>query len=202
MTFKTILPVLLLTLAGCTTTPSIADKSKTVDEYLTNTSITSEDGGRIYDQYAMKAVLIGEIIENTEWPEGKKDTVKLCVIGDDDFRGKLNKVAKILKEEKGYNLDVKRGIRESDVKYCDVLFAGFMYVDRELRGYLNRASGHPVLTIGDDKYFEYHGGMITFNRPDSGQPERLKVNINMEAVEKAGLSLNSDLVEIADNVKY
>ncbi len=168
---------------------------------MLRTSITTENGERVYDQYAMKAALIAEIIENTVWPGDAKNNIRFCVIGDDDFKGRLENTANIIKKNTNKSWEIKRGIRQADVQYCDVLFAGYFYTDRELRGYLNRASGHPILTIGDDKHFAYHGGMIAFNRPDSGKPAKLTIDINVKKIKEAGLQLKEEVVELAENTK-
>lgn len=201
MSWKIIITLLSLYLTGCAATTPVINHSKTIDEYLNNTATKNNAGEIIYDQYVMKAALIAEIIENTVWPDNTKNNITFCIIGDDDFKGRLENTANIIKQNTNTSWKIKRGIRESDVQYCDVLFAGYFYTDRELRGYLNRASGHPILTIGDDKYFAYHGGMIAFNRPDSGQPSKLTIDINVKKIQEAGLHLKEEVIELAKHSK-
>ncbi len=118
-----------------------------------------------------------------------------CVIGDNNFHERLERVADLIKKE-GREWNIKRGIQPSDVKYCDVLYAGFIYSDHELQQYLNVASQHPVLTIGEDKNFGVYGGIITLKTtPDN----HIAIHLNLEAAKKAGFKFDKELLEAASD---
>lgn len=197
MSKKIILTALMLNLAGCTSTVAPLEQSKSFDEYFENAAYRQKDGSKIYDQQAVKALYVKEIIESTEWPEGKKQHLRICVIGDDSLHGKLEKVASLIKQEKGQEWEIQRGIGESDVKYCDVLYSGFMYSDRELRGFLDRAADKPTLTIGDDKYFEREGGMVSLQEKNS----HIVMTVNFEQAGKSGFKFNKEMVQVATNAE-
>jgi len=195
--YATMAAISLMAATGCATTPSPLEKSTNLDEYFNNAAYMQKDGSNIYDQQAIKALFVKNIIESTEWPDGKKQRLRLCIIGDDNFHGKLEKVASLVKREKGQEWEIKRGIGESDVKYCDVLYSGFMYSDRELRGFLNRAADKPTLTIGDDKYFEREGGMVSLQEKNS----HIVMTVNFEEASKSGFKFNKEMVQVATNAE-
>jgi hypothetical protein len=197
MSKKTIITALMLNLAGCASTAAPLEQSNSINDYYDNAASIQGDGSKIYDQYAVKALFVKNIIESTEWPEGKKQKLRLCIIGDDNFHGKLEKIASLVKKEKGQEWEIKRGIGESDVKYCDVLYSGFMYSDRELRGFLNRAADKPTLTIGDDKYFEREGGMVSLQEKNS----HIVMTVNFEEARKSGFKFNKEMVQVATNAE-
>jgi hypothetical protein len=58
------------------------------------------------------------------------------------------------------------------------------------------ASATPTLTVGDAEGFAQHGGMINFTRRGA----RLGFAINRGAVSRAGLSLSSQLLKLAELV--
>lgn len=58
---------------------------------------------------------------------------------------------------------------------------------------LNRVSGPGVLTIGDAEAFSRLGGIIGFYRVDN----KLRFEINVDAAQRAGLKLSSQLLKLA-----
>lgn len=190
----TLIPMLGI-ISNCATSPTAAEMSKTVNDYVENTSITNKNGEKIYDQYVIKALMLYHIIEGTKWPDGKKNNVRLCMIGEDYFRGKLRKMASLIEKEEGVKWHIQYGARPSDIKYsCDVLFAGFMYSDRELRDFLSRSNGKPILTVGEDKYFAYHGGMVEMKTENN----KISISINEDKIKEANLKIDNDLVEFSN----
>ncbi|MDA0782447.1 MAG: YfiR family protein [Proteobacteria bacterium] len=193
---RTVIVLSLITIAGCTSTPSVLQQSKTLDEYWKNATYTEQDGSKIHDQYVYKAFLIKDIITATTWPDGKKEKLRICLVGDDDFHGKLDKMANLVQQEEGHQWEIKRGVGESDVKYCDVLFISYMYSRRELDGFLNRASGKPILTIGDDKYFFHDGGMVSLREKNN----YIVMKVSSGKAAKSGLKFDPELIEAAHQV--
>jgi len=191
--YAAVAAISLMTAIGCTTTPSPLEKSTSIDEYFYNAAYVQKDGSKIYDQYAIKALFIKNIIETTNWPDGKKQNLQICMIGDDDFHGKLEKMASLVKQEKGHEWHIKRGIQPSDIKHCDVLYAGFIYSDHELQQYLQVAVTQPVLTIGEDKNFSFYGGMITLK---TTADNHIDLHLNLEAAKKLGFKFDKELLEV------
>lgn len=194
--YAVVAAISLMTTTGCTTTPSPLEQSTSIDEYFHNAAYVQKDDSKIYDQYAIKSLFIKNIIETTHWPDGKKQNLKICIVGDDDFQGKLEKMTSLVKQEQGHEWNIKRGVQTSDVKHCNVLYAGFIYSDHELRQYLQTTAAHPVLTIGEDKNFGFYGGIITLKTtPDN----HIAINLNLEGAKKSGFKFDKELLEAASD---
>jgi hypothetical protein len=83
-----------------------------------------------------------------------------------------------------------------DVGSCQILYIGDS--DQETRASaLAAVDGKPVLTIGENKGFAQQGGMINFYIDD----DRVLFEINVDAVNQAGLSASSRLLSLARIVK-
>ena len=61
----TFIPMLGI-ISNCATSPSAEEMSKTVNDYVENTSITNKSGEKIYDQYVIKALMLYHIIDGTK----------------------------------------------------------------------------------------------------------------------------------------
>jgi hypothetical protein len=62
-----------------------------------------------------------------------------------------------------------------------------------MRAVLDHVQGAPVLTVGDMPGFCENGGMIRLGLEDS----RIRIEINPDVAEKAGLQLSSKLLSLA-----
>ena len=66
-----------------------------------------------------------------------------------------------------------------------------------MRQILNKASAWPILTVGEDAAFAQNGGIINFV-PKNGN---VRLEIDLFAAKKAGLTISSRLLAVADVVK-
>lgn len=62
---------------------------------------------------------------------------------------------------------------------------------------LNSVSGRKVLTVGEFEGFAKRGGMINFIIVDN----RIAFEINIDAARRAGLSISSQLLKLAEIVR-
>lgn len=83
-----------------------------------------------------------------------------------------------------------------DVGSCQILYIGDSDHETRARA-LAVVNGKPVLTIGVNKGFAQQGGMINFYIDD----DRVLFEINVDAVNQAGLSASSRLLCLARIVK-
>ena len=84
---------------------------------------------------------------------------------------------------------------------ADLAACQFVYVDQSqediLEGILTNIKKSKVLTVSDIYGFARRGGMIGFFQEEG----RIRVEINLNEVEKAGLEVSAKLVEVARIVK-
>jgi hypothetical protein len=90
-------------------------------------------------------------------------------------------------------INVKKISRiKSDIKECNLLFIGESEQNK-LNSILKQVDGSRILTISDIPEFAHNGGMIGFIDENS----KLKIEINLNAVLKAGLKISAKFLKIA-----
>jgi hypothetical protein len=149
-------------------------------------------------EYPVKAAFLYHFVEFVEWPEASPlppATVTIGVLGRDPFGDVLDK-AILQKLPAGRTLVIRRFARASDLEPCAILFISSSEMPH-LPEILARLQGAPVLTVGEADRFARHGGMIGFFLEDN----RVRLEVNRFAVEKAGLRVSSKLLAVARLVK-
>ncbi|KQC08161.1 MAG: hypothetical protein APR62_05330 [Smithella sp. SDB] len=145
----------------------------------------------------VKAAFIYNFGKFVEWPADRMGG-KYFVIGvynDDDFAQVLTEIVsgKFLHEKP---ILIKQFSRIEDITGCHILFVGYSAKDY-LAELLNRAYKSPILMVGDMQDFANRGGMINFRMV--GNYMRFEINVN--AVQKTGLKMSSQLLKLAIVIK-
>lgn len=147
----------------------------------------------VQDENAVKAAFIYNFTNFIKWQDlqGGSKKVNVCTVGEEtSVTGYLNELSKkvpIIVSIKG------RDARLSD---CHVLYIGFS--NRSDVDYLlGRSEGTQILTVSSATDFARRGGMIGFTN-DAGQ---VKLEANVNTIHKAGLAIDSDLLELVHIVK-
>lgn len=146
-------------------------------------------------EYEVKAAFIYNFAKYIRWPEAStSETSKpfvIGVIGRDPFGQALDDAVRGRSLE-GRAVVARRFGRVEEVADCDILFIGLS--ERNNLQRIFEALRHaPVLTIGDMDRFAEHGGMINLTTEE----KRVRFEINVEAAERAGLRLGSQLLRLA-----
>lgn len=149
-------------------------------------------------EYQIKAVFLFNFTQFVQWPSAAfaaaDSPLVIGVVGDNPFGPFLEETVKGEMIEK-HNLVVERYTSVEDIKDCHILFVSFDD-KQDVRAALARVAGRPVLTVSDGDNFERIGGMIRFF-PESG---RIRLRINVEPVDNAGLIVSSKLLRLAEIV--
>lgn len=134
-------------------------------------------------EYLVKAAFIYNFTKFVEWPSADK-TINLCMVGSHGYDGTIKEI------EKRSNSKIRYRVFDSDAKSnnCQA------YIYDKLPASIPQQPN--LLTIGEGKGFIEQGGVIAFV-PKSG---KIKFIINLPAARKAGLKMNPQLLEIADEV--
>jgi hypothetical protein len=117
--------------------------------------------------------------------------ISICVMGRDDLADDLQEAVQN-RTAHSRPITVRRPSRAAEAGGCHVLFIGWTeptLVDRALA----RLAERPILTVGELEGFAERGGMINIVKRDN----RLRLKINLRAVESAGLRLSSQLLKLA-----
>ncbi len=149
------------------------------------------------EEYQVKAVYLFNFGRFIEWPPGAKtgNTFAICVLGRDPFGATLDAT---LARETIDNVKViaKRIASARDAAGCRILFIGSSEAAR-VKEILPSLEKSGVLTVSDMPSFVNSGGMIQFVLKDS----KVRFAVNLTAAEKAGLTLSSQLLKVATDIK-
>jgi len=146
----------------------------------------------------VKAAYIYNFTKFVYWQKGadtaQVNLVTIFIVGDDPIGDLLAGFSK--KQASGQTIIVKKiGAESLDPASCQLLFIG-RSEERQLPILLRQVEGTSVLTVSGISEFALQGGMIGFIVRDG----RVKIEINLPAVNKAGLKISAKLLEIANLV--
>ena len=146
----------------------------------------------------LKAVYLFHFAQFVEWPSGAFATPESpLVIGilGQDYLSSAVEEAVAGESVRGRKLVVKRCGTADEAENCHILFISRSEATRVDR-ILARLRGKSILTVSDLDAFTTRGGMIRFVT----EGNRVRFRINTEATEKAGLTLSSKLLRLAERV--
>jgi hypothetical protein len=148
--------------------------------------------------YDVKAVYLYNFGRFVEWPAAvfaKSNLFTICVLGEDPFGPALD--ATLSRETiAGKSVAAKRISSPQDAVNCQILFLSSAEETR-LTQIIEALDRGAVLTVSDIPRFSQRGGMIQF--VPEGKKVRFEVNLN--AVQRAGLNLSSELLRVATTVR-
>ena len=153
-------------------------------------------GSKISSEYLLKAAFIYKFINFVEWPEPllqQDNYFNLCILGKNPF-GEAIYVFEG-KEIRNRILRVRLINSPSEAKQCRILYISPSN-RKVVKRIINKIASQPVLTIGDFKGFSEKGGMINLLKISN----RIRFEINLSSVRKAGLRISSKLLRLAVKV--
>lgn len=148
------------------------------------------------DEPTVKALFIYNFTKHVEWPKGKiNGKFIIGVFGNSPV---FDKLTVILKDRriKDKEVEVKRINSSDQVEACDLVFIAKSDNDK-LKEINEKADCYGVLIITEERDMAKKGSCINIIRQD----ERLKFEINDNAIKKEGLKISSQLYELAVIVK-
>ncbi len=132
-----------------------------------------------------------------EWPPApgpKGEHFRMCVVADEPFTQIVEAIVK--GESVGDRpLVVVNPATPEEARACQVLFLSHAEQERAQR-MLSAVRDLPVLTVGDAPQFLQAGGAIQFVLEN----RRLRFDISLPAVERAGLRVSSNLLRVARTI--
>jgi hypothetical protein len=149
-------------------------------------------------EYQVKAVYIYNFSRFVEWPAKPgplADDFSICVLGQDPFGQNLNSALANVTIA-GKKVAVKRISTPQEAESCRVLFISGSE-EKRLKQILGVLDGASILTVSDMPEFTDRGGMMQF----VWDGDRVRFEVNLATAEHAGLSLSSELLKVAVNVK-
>lgn len=147
----------------------------------------------------LKAVYLLNFMKFTEWPDSAfqsvDDPIILHIVGKDPFGSILEET---FESEKIYGrpIVVRRmpnGLGKEKCHLCFISSSEQNNVDH----LLTQAKGNPTLMVSDIRGFALRDGMIGFYL----EKDRIRFDINMRALDRAGIKMSSKILRLARIVK-
>ena len=147
----------------------------------------------------VKAVFLFNFAKYVDWPAAAFPNdaapITIGVVGTELVGENLRHYVEG-KTVNGRSFAVKHLASDSDFSGCQILFISDSEASR-MRGILEKASVSPILTVGEDEAFARNGGIIDFVLKNGN----VRLAIDLGAAKKAGLTISSRLLAVADVVK-
>jgi hypothetical protein len=147
----------------------------------------------------VKAAFLFNFAKYVDWPASALPKaaapMTIGVIGTGPLGDCLNRAMQG-KEIRGRPYAIKRLAFDAELSGCQILFISHSETAR-MAGILERAGALPVLTVGEDEIFGQSGGIIEFVLKNGN----VRLEIDLSAARKAGLTISSRLLAVADAVR-
>ena len=170
-----------------------------------NFLVFSEAHAKSVPEYYVKGLFLLKVLNFVQWPSDsssetssqtssgslQRNTVKMiCVYGEDPFFDYQAELGAAVKQHVifQYIADI------NDTEGCHVLFIS-QSERYALTTILASLKNKPVLTVSDIDKFAYKNGMIELSIHP--RKNNIQLNINLDSVKHSGLSLSSNLIELA-----
>ncbi len=149
------------------------------------------------EEYQVKAVYLYNFGRFIEWPASAKsgESFPICVLGRDPFGATLDTTVAGTSIEQ-QKLVARRIASAREATDCRILFISSSESSR-LKEIVASLDKSPALTVSDVPGFTASGGMIQFVRKEN----KVRFEVNLTATEKAGLTLSSQLLKVATEIK-
>lgn len=145
-------------------------------------------------EQAVKTGFIYNFTKFVVWPNSSYvlDTFNLCIVGGNDLGNSLQALDGKLVGNKP--LALRRMSENDSLRHCHVVF---LNKENSIQKTIQKINHLPILTVSDSVDFINQGGMIGLIRDG----RRVGFEINIQAVNAAGLHIGAQLLKLAKKVK-
>ncbi|UQD55666.1 YfiR family protein [Flavobacterium sp. K5-23] len=138
-------------------------------------------------EYELKADFLNRFVDYVYWKDySKKQTFKIAILEDSPITSSLTALAK------NKNIEIKEYKNLSDLRFCHILFVPYN-TSVSLETILSKYSGKPILIVTERNGFGKKGAHMNFVYID----DKLKFEVNLKAINKAGIGVSSFLLQHA-----
>lgn len=150
-------------------------------------------------EFQVKAAYLYNFGRFVQWPDesgaDRGESFEICVLGADPF-GQALDATLAGGTIAGKSVMAKRIAKPQDVNSCRILFISSSE-ESHLKEDLAALDKTRVLTVSDIPRFSERGGMIGFIL----EGNRVRFDVNLDSAHGAGLTLSSELLRVATNVR-
>jgi YfiR/HmsC-like len=152
-----------------------------------------------YSEYEVKAAMLYNLAKFVKWPAHQatrgSGAIAVGVFGSDPFGPLLEQMLRD-RTVHGKPILLRRSDSLAELEECQILFIG-RAERRQIPMVLRQVRPFSVLTVGETEGFARFGGMVAFKVEDN----RLRLQVNLVAAERAGIKISSKLLKLATVVR-
>jgi len=144
-------------------------------------------------EHELKLALTYKVAKFVSWPAVRESAPSflLCVLGQNPFEDALDGIIGLTVKDRA--IAVRHGDSVAELgSACDLVFISHSESER-LGDVLAELAGEPVLTVSDVAHFAASGGIVELE----SRGTRIGFTINVAAYRRAGLTISSQLLELA-----
>jgi len=150
-------------------------------------------------EYQVKALFLLNFTKYVDWPPqvfaGSNTPITIGIYGESKL-GEALQLVVAGKSVGGRTIVIRQLQSTDDSSQCQILFISESAASRT-SGILDKTCALPILTVGEDATLAQHGGIINFVLKNGN----VRLEIDLAAARKAGLTISSRLLAVADVVK-
>lgn len=138
-------------------------------------------------EYALKAAFLYRFIDYVNWKDySKNQTFKIAVLEESQITSSL------LNMPKNKKIDIQEYKNLNEIGFCNILFVPYN-CSIPIETILSKFSGKPVLIVTEKNGYGKKGAHMNFIIVDN----KLKFEVNLKAINKAGIGISSFLLQHA-----
>ncbi|MCK5647678.1 MAG: YfiR family protein [Gammaproteobacteria bacterium] len=146
-------------------------------------------------EYFLKAAFLYNFARLVEWPattfKTETDPFRLCFIGKEPFNKALRSIRN--KKVNSRPLMIQRDVNLNEASRCQILFIS-QSERHNIPFILTALHQTPVLTVSESAGFAEQNGHIRFFLSND---EKLRLEVNLDAITQAGLKISSRILSLA-----
>jgi hypothetical protein len=146
-------------------------------------------------EYQVKAAFLYNFAKYVQWPEDaparRTGSFVITILGRDPFGASLDRTLQGRAVDR-LRVVVRRAATAGELEESQIVFISDSE-RKQVPEILKRLEGTPTLTVAEMDHFAEHGGVIGFRM----EGERIRLDINPSAAERARLKLSSELLKLA-----
>ncbi|HEX5229385.1 MAG TPA: YfiR family protein [Bryobacteraceae bacterium] len=162
-------------------------------------SLVHAADGDAVEEYRLKAAFISKFAGFVDWPpqvwKNAADPIVICVLGENPFGSALDQAISG-RTAHDHKLAVRYAANPKQCAACQIVFISSSERNH-FRSVLKGIPPSGVLTVSDADNFTDDGGMIDLPL----ESDRVRIVINIDAAEQAGLHISSKLLSLARIVR-
>jgi len=151
------------------------------------------------DEYQVKAAFLYNFAKFVEWPAGTFATsgqpIAICIAGQNPFGSTLEGMVRD-KTVGDRTFVVRRLADPQSAGPCQILFIGGGERKRS-RPWLEQTKNAAILSVGESDDFTASGGVVNFKLDGT----RVRIQVCLEAADRAKLRISSKLLSLAEIIK-